>query len=74
MTEQQSLATMRNFLFQLENGIKYRLSNGGIVEVSEYMIPEALRTVVELAQVGLGTKVVDDCIKENPNQKSDTTK
>jgi len=49
MTEQNAVAIMNNLLFTMENTLKYREDKGESVDVSEWMIPEAMRIVLDIA-------------------------
>jgi len=64
MMEQQAIAIVSNMVFSLENTLKYREDNGDIIKVDEYMIPEALRVVLDIAKVNRVSNIVDDIIKE----------
>ncbi len=63
MSNQQAIAIMSNSLFTLENTNKYKEDNGIGVPITDYMLTEAMRAVLDLAKRNNTTKIVDDIIK-----------
>lgn len=65
MTNLAAIAIVKNMLFSMENILKYRKENHDKIQVDEYMLPEALRIVTDLASSKNSTNIIDEITKEN---------
>lgn len=65
MTNQAAIATIKNMLFSMENTLKYRKENHDEILVDEYMFPEALRIVADLASNKNSENIINEITKES---------
>ena len=64
MTEREAILIIENFYFQLKYSLKYREDKGNDVMESEYMIPDALGNVLNVAKRKSVNKIIDDLKKD----------
>ena len=68
MDNNQSIAVLKNMLFSLKNTLKYRKEKGDNVMTDEYMLPEALETVLSMAESFNSQEIIQKIItKDNTN-------
>jgi hypothetical protein len=62
MKELQAIAIVSNVIYTMENTFKYREEHGDKIRIEEYMLPEALHVILDLAKKNNVAKIVDEII------------
>lgn len=70
MTDLSAIAIIKNMLFSMENTLKYRESKNDKIQVDEYMFPEELRIVTDLASSKNSENIINEITKESNNDNN----
>ena len=68
MTDQQAISIINNIVYTSINSLKYRKEHGDVIRVEEYMMPEALRIVMNLASKVLVKDTINTIINKDKGE------